>query len=146
VLNESPRRPDSPIIDAPLLSRIAILAVIIAGGTLFAFWSELNATGLERAQTMAFTTLAAFQWFKAYSARSRRQSVFSVGFFRNRWLNAGVAAAIVLQILAVHTRVGQNLLGTVGLSLTDWLQVLGVSIIVLIIDEGIKLVRRSRRK
>lgn len=144
VLSERPRRPGSPIIDAPMLRRIAILAVVIAAGTLLAFWSELEATGIARAQTMAFTTLAAFQWFKAYSARSRRRSVFSIGFFRNRWLNAGVAVAIGLQLLAVHTAVGQNLLGTVGLSLTDWLRVLGVSVIVLMVDEGIKLVRRVR--
>ncbi|MFP4115421.1 MAG: cation-translocating P-type ATPase, partial [Spirochaetales bacterium] len=144
VLSEPPRVPGSPIIDAPMLRRIAILAVVIAAGTLFAFWSELEATGLERAQTMAFTTLAAFQWFKAYSARSRTRSVFSIGLFRNRWLNAGVAVAIGLQLLAVHTSVGQNLLGTVDLSLTDWLRVLGVSVVVLIADEGIKLVRRVR--
>ncbi len=145
VLSESPRRPGSPIIDPPMLRRIAILAVVIAAGTLFAFWTELEANGIERAQTMAFTTLAAFQWFKAYSARSRTRSVFSIGFFRNRWLNAGVAVAIVLQLLAVHTPVGQSLLGTVGLSLTDWLRVLGVSAVVLIVDEGIKLVRRRMR-
>ena len=144
VLSEQPRRPGSPIIDAPMLRRIAILAVVIAAGTLFAFWSELEANGIERAQTMAFTTLAAFQWFKAYSARSRTRSVFSIGFFRNRWLNAGVAVAIVLQLLAVHTGVGQNLLGTVGLRLTDWFRVLGVSVVVLIVDEGIKFARRVR--
>ncbi len=146
VLNEPPRKPDSPIVDRPMLRRIAILAVVIAAGTLFAFWSELEATGIERAQTMAFTTLAAFQWFKAYSARSRTRSVFSIGFFGNRWLNAGVGVAIGLQLLAVHTGVGQNLLGTVGLSLTDWLRVLGVSVVVLIVDEAIKLVRRARAR
>lgn len=95
---------------------------------------------------MALTTLAAFQWFKAYSARSRTRSVFSIGVFRNRWLNAGVAVAIGLQLLAVHTAAGQSLLGTVDLSLTDWLRVLGVSVVVLIVDEGIKLVRRARAR
>ena len=99
-----------------------------------------------RAQTMALTTLAAFQWFKAYSARPRTRSVFSIGVFRNRWLNAGVAVAIGLQLLAVHTAAGQSLLGTVDLSLTDWLRVLGVSVVVLIVDEGIKLVRRARAR
>ena len=144
VLGEPPRAPGSPIIDRPMLWRIGILAVVIAAGTLFAFWSELEATGIERAQTMAFTTLAAFQWFKAYSARSRTRSVFSIGFFRNRWLNAGVAVAIVLQLLAVHTTAGQNLLGTVGLSLADWTRVIAVSVVVLVVDEGIKIVRRLR--
>ncbi|MBN2552479.1 MAG: HAD-IC family P-type ATPase [Spirochaetales bacterium] len=143
VLGEPPRRPGSPILDAPMLRRMSILAVVIAAGTLFAFWRELEATGIERAQSMAFTTLAAFQWFKAYSARSRRRSVFSLGFFGNRWLNAGVGLAIVLQILAVHTEVGRNLLSTTPLSLVDWLRVAAVSATVLLVDEGIKLVRRA---
>ncbi len=144
VLSEPPRRPDSHIIDTPMMIRIAILAVVIAAGTLLAFWSELETNGNAQAQTMAFTTLAAFQWFKAYSARSRKRSVFTIGFFRNRWLNVGIIAAIVLQFLAVHTEEGRNLLGTSAMSLTGWLRVIGMSAVVLIVDEGIKLVRRLR--
>jgi P-type Ca2+ transporter type 2C len=144
VLREPPRKPGSPILDPPTLRRMAVLAVVIAAGTLFAFWTELEATGVERARTMAFTTLAAFQWFKAYSARSRRRSVFSLGFFGNRWLNAGVGFAIVLQILAVHTQVGRRILSTVELSLGDWLRVVAVSAAVLLVDEGIKMIRRLR--
>ncbi len=146
VLREPPRRPGSPILDAPTLRRMAVLAVVIAAGTLFAFWTELEAAGVERARTMAFTTLAAFQWFKAYSARSRRQSVFSLGFFGNRWLNAGVGIAVVLQILAIHTPVGRNILSTVELSIADWLRVVAVSVVVLLVDEGIKLIRRHRAR
>ncbi|HKJ84725.1 MAG TPA: HAD-IC family P-type ATPase, partial [Spirochaetia bacterium] len=146
VLSEPPREPGSPILDAPLLRRMGLLALVIGAGTLFAFWIELEANGIARAQTMAFTTLAAFQWFKAYSARSRYRSVFSLGFFGNRWLNAGVGAAIVLQILAVHTKIGRDLLSTVELSPVDWLRVIGVSVVVLFVDEGIKLFRRLRQR
>jgi P-type Ca2+ transporter type 2C len=95
---------------------------------------------------MAFTTLAAFQWFKAYSARSRYRSVFSLGFFGNRWLNAGVGVAIVLQVLAVHTPIGRELLSIVELTAVDWLRVVAVSIVVLLVDEGLKLVRRLRQR
>jgi P-type Ca2+ transporter type 2C len=146
VLREPPRAPDSPMVDRLTRRRMGLLALVIAVGTLLAFWTELEANGIERAQTMAFTTLAAFQWFKAYSARSRYRSVFSLGFFGNRWLNAGVGVAIVLQVLAVHTPIGRELLSIVELTAVDWLRVVAVSIVVLLVDEGLKLVRRLRQR
>lgn len=142
VLSEPPRKQETPILDAPMLRRIGLLALVIAAGTLYVYWTELEANGSARAQTMAFTTLAAFQWFKAYSARSRLRSVFSLGFFKNRWLNTGVAAAVILQVLAVYTNMGRNLLGIVELELGDWLRVVAVSAMVMMVDEGYKFVRR----
>jgi Ca2+-transporting ATPase len=146
VLGEPPRNPGSPIVDSLMLRRMSLLAIVIAAGTLIVFWIESEASSVDRARTMAFTTLAAFQWFKAYSARSRSRSVFSLGFFANRWLNVGVGAAIVLQILAIHTGVGRSLLSTVELSGGDWLRAVAVSAVVLLVDEGVKLVRRTRQR
>jgi Ca2+-transporting ATPase len=91
---------------------------------------------------MAFATLAAFQWFKAFSARSTRQSLLSIGPFSNRWLNVGVAAAIVLQLLAFYTPVGRAVFDLVHLAPLDWAIVGGVSVSVLLADEVVKLARR----
>ena len=142
VLSQPPRDPDSPILDASMLKRMALLAIIMAAGTIIAFIFDLENNGLEKARIMAFTTLAAFQWLKAFSARSRSQSIFNLGPFSNRWLDAGVAAAIVLQLLAVYTGIGRNILSTVPLSVMDWLRVIGISITVVLADEALKLYRR----
>jgi Ca2+-transporting ATPase len=94
---------------------------------------------------VGFTTMAAFQWFQAFNARSHARSVFSIGLFTNRWVLWGVAAAVLLQIGAVHTPVGQLLFGTVGLAWIDWLWILLASSTIWLADELRKLLQASGR-
>jgi Ca2+-transporting ATPase len=142
-LKQPPRDPKEFILDWSLARRMAMLTPIMAGGTLGLFWLEQQAHGLEYGQTVGFTTMAAFQWFQAFNARSQHQSVFSIGVLTNRWVLWGVGAAVVLQIGAVHTPVGQVLFGTVGLRWIDWLWILLVSSSIWVADELRKLVAAS---
>ena len=142
VLDQPPRAPGAPVLDRLLYARMAIVSVVIAAGTIGVFVRTLDDADLARARSMAFATLAAFQWFKAFSARTTRQSLLSIGPFSNRWLNMGVAAAIVLQLLAFYTPVGRAVFDLVHLALLDWAIVGGVSVSVLLADEVVKLVRR----
>jgi Ca2+-transporting ATPase len=90
---------------------------------------------------MAFTTMAAFQWFQAFNARATFRSVFSVGILSNRWVLLGVGIAVILQIGAVQSPIGQMLFSTVGLSLGDWLLIILVSSSIWVADELLKLMR-----
>ncbi|MCI0480802.1 MAG: cation-translocating P-type ATPase C-terminal domain-containing protein, partial [Candidatus Dadabacteria bacterium] len=56
----------------------------------------------------------------------------------NRWLLAGVGAAVALQILAIETPAGRLIFGTADLALTDWLLILGASSSIWIVDEILK--------
>jgi Ca2+-transporting ATPase len=94
---------------------------------------------------VAFTTLAAFQWFHAMNARSQYESVFSIGLGSNRWLLIGIAAAILLQIGVVHTGLGQTLFGTTPLSWADWGLIVLVSGAIWVADEVRKWLSGSRR-
>jgi hypothetical protein len=49
-----------------------------------------------------------------------------------------VGAAILLQLGAVHTVIGHRLLGTTGLSWTDWLMIVMVSSSIWVADEILK--------
>jgi Ca2+-transporting ATPase len=117
---------------------MALLTPIMAAGTLGLFWLAQQNGGMNYARTVAFTTMAAFQWFQAFNARSNYQSVFAIGVFSNRWVLLGVGIAILLQIGAVHTPVGQLLFGTTGLSWTDWLWIVMVSGTIWVADEILK--------
>ena len=138
VLRHSPRDPSEPILDRITIRRMAILAPLMAVGTLLLFWHHGKNGSLPHAQTVAFTTIVAFQWFQALNARSQRLSVFSIGLFSNRWLLLGIGVALLLQVAAVHTSAGNRLLGTTGLSWTDWGGILAVSSSVWIVDEILK--------
>ena len=137
VLKERPRDPAESIVNRKMLRRMAVLSPLMAAGTLLLFWYRRDA-GLAHAETVAFTTLVAFEWFQALNARSLRLSVFAIGLFSNRWLLLGVGAAVLLQIAAVQTPVGQAILYTVSLPWTDWLLILLLSSSVWIADEVLK--------
>ncbi len=139
VLDRPPRDPGAPILDWGLLRRIGILALVMAVGSLGLFWYRSANGPLDHARTVAFATMAAFQWFQAFNARSRYQSVFKIGFWRNPWVLTGLGAAVILQVLVVHTGPGQLLFGTTHLTVIDWLLVLLVSSSIWIADEMLKL-------
>jgi len=135
VLKEPPRDPEESVINGPMVRRMAMLTPIMAAGTLGLFFWQRQHGDLASARTVAFTTLAAFQWFQAMNARSQSQSVFSVGPLRNRWLLVGLGVAVVLQVLVVHTPLGQQLFDTTHLTGADWLRILLVSSTIWVADE-----------
>ncbi|MHB0939054.1 MAG: cation-translocating P-type ATPase, partial [Armatimonadota bacterium] len=145
VLRQPPRSRDAGVIDLALLRQMLVFAVLMAAGTLGLFWQNLRAgETFAHAQTVAFTTLVAFQWFHAFNARSRRNSLFSIGIFTNSWLLAGIAAAVLLQVLVIYVRPIQVLFRTAPLTLADWGWILLVSSSIFILDELRKLVINRR--
>jgi Ca2+-transporting ATPase len=144
VLDRPPRRPKESVITPKMLLRMSVLTPIMAAGTLGLFWYAQQESDLVYARTLAFTTLAAFQWFQAFNARSEQLSVFSIGILYNRWVVVGIAVAVVLQLGAVHTSIGQTLFGTTGLTWVDWTLIVFVSSTIWIADELRKLLSASR--
>ena len=142
VLDQPPRDPSAPVLPSSLLVRLGLLSVVMAVGTLLLYVYELNATSGEHARTIAFTTLAAFQWFQAFNARSSRGSIVSVGLLSNRWLLVGLGTAVLLQLFAVYSGIGQLIFGTVPLRPVDWGLILAVTSTIVVVDEVRKLISR----
>jgi len=145
ILKQPPRNPKEFIINRIIALRMALLTPIMAAGTIGMFWFAKENGSLEYARTVAFTTLGTFQWFQAFNARSTFRSIFSVGLFTNRWLLLGIGLAIILQIAAVHSPIGQTLFGTTGLSYSDWILIVLVSSSIWVADELYKLTGIYRR-
>ncbi|NLW82857.1 MAG: HAD-IC family P-type ATPase [Phycisphaerae bacterium] len=137
VLKLPPRDPRQSILTGDLIRRIVLLTPLMAAGTLLMYHGA-RPGGLEYARTVAFTTLAAFQWFQAFNARSHYQSIFSIGIFSNKWLLTGVAAAILMQVAVVHTAVGRTLFGTTSLSAADWLRIVLMAGTIWVVEELLK--------
>ncbi len=88
-LKQPPRHPKVGLIYRGLIMRIGFLATLMSLGVFAIFaWSyhSNDAEHLEKAQTMAFCALVAFQWFTAFNARSEEHTVWKLGLFRNRYL------------------------------------------------------------
>lgn len=141
VLKAPPRDPKEPIVHARLWMRIFLLTPIMAAGTLSMFWYARQSGGIDYARTMAFCTMVAFQWFQAFNARSEQQSVFSIGILTNKAVLVGMGIAIALQILVVHTPIGNLLFGTTVLKLVDWIMIVAVAALIWLADEVFKLLK-----
>ena len=140
VLQGPPRRAKSGIVYSGMLARIAFVALFMALGTFFIFGWELPRVGLDKARTIAFSVLVAFQWFNALNARSDRQSIFKLGFLSNPLLLGGIGLAILLQVMVIYAPPFQSLFYTVPLNVNDWIVIVLVAGSVLVAEEVRKLV------
>jgi len=67
-----------------------------------AFFHDPAQTADKRWQTVIFTALAFMQMGQALASRSRRTSLWSLGFLSNPLLLGLVALTVVLQLIAVY--------------------------------------------
>jgi P-type Ca2+ transporter type 2C len=143
VMNDPPRNPNENIINRNIMLNTVFVGVFMAIGTLWIFTAAnpLDPNEFLRARTLAFATIAMFQVFNALNCRSRTDSVFKIGFFTNKYLVIAVFISTGLTILATTLPPLQLALGTVSLSIWDWLIIFLVSSSVFIADESRKLVR-----
>jgi Ca2+-transporting ATPase len=149
VMELPPRGRADGVIIGRMWRGIALVGITMAIGTLLVLDASLpggliEGTGdLRHAQTMAFTTLMAFQIFNVFNARSDVRSAF-VGLFRNHWLWAAVVLSLVMQVAVIYVPFLQKAFGTVSLSPRDWLVCLSVGSSVLWLRELSKMAARAR--
>jgi Ca2+-transporting ATPase len=136
IMDLKPRPVDEPIINGDMVWGTLVQTLAIAGSVLAAFLIGLSrfgywgATGmmaesaLQHAQTMAFVTLSASELFRAYTARSERYSIFSIGVFGNKWMQWAVLGSLVVLLLTVYVPgLNTEVFGNVPLKFSDWLVV-----------------------
>jgi P-type Ca2+ transporter type 2C len=151
VMDQRPRDPREAVITPRMWRGIFFVGTVMAIGTLLILDASLpggliEGTGnLRHAQTMAFTTLMAFQIFNVFNARSDEHSAFE-GLFRNRWLWVATAVSVALHVAVIYTPFLQNAFSTVALTWREWLLCIAVASSVLWLREVVKLFTRARAK
>jgi Ca2+-transporting ATPase len=61
---------------------------------------------------------------RAFVSRSEYHSIFTIGFFTNRWIVWAVAASFILVLTVVYIPSLQLFFDTVSLSFSDWMLML----------------------
>ncbi|MCC6222472.1 MAG: HAD-IC family P-type ATPase [Thermoleophilia bacterium] len=144
-LRRPPRPRSEGVISALLWERTVLTGVVMAAGTLALFLHELHARDdVDRARTVALTTMVLFQAFHVGNSRSEHLSAFAKSPFSNRLLFAGTAAAVALHVGAMHFGPAQYVLRVEPLDVSTWLKMVGVSASVLVAVELHKLLRGPR--
>lgn len=142
IMKRSPRNPKKRIITRQVFFSWLPSGIIIAVGTIAVFLAY--STEPLRAGTAAFCTLVLFQMMNVFNCRSKRESLFSIGFFSNKLLLLAVFFSVFLQVLVVYAPFMQDIFSTVALTVKDWVVILLVSSTILIYGEISKAALRKK--
>jgi Ca2+-transporting ATPase len=93
---------------------------------------------------MAFLTLSSTQLFHAYNVKSHH-SVFSPKSYKNSFMNFAFIVGFALQILVIYTPGVQDLFEFAPLSFGHFMICMGLSLVMVVIMEISKLVKRLRK-
>ncbi len=125
-----------------------VIALMLAGGiwstiinlSLFS-WALKSGRSSDEAMTMTFVTLVLIEFFKAFSFRSDRHSLF-IRPFANRWLNLAIVWELLLLTLIVYLPFLHNAFGTFSLTTTDWIILLPLAVTIIPVLELVKFFER----
>ena len=96
-------------------------------------------------QTMIFTTLTMAQMGNALATRSERQTLMEAGIFTNMSLLAAVLLTFGLQLAVIYLPFMQDIFKTSSLTILELGISLGASLLVLIVIDSVKLIKRRFR-
>lgn len=136
---ELARRPRSP--DEPIFEKHIIQHVLVIGGAMgvlaFATYAYLSFTGssVTDARNLTLMLMVLFGNIHALSARSEMRSLFRIRFFANPFLVLAVPFAQLVHIGAMYAPGISNVLQLNPITLSQWLILLGVALILLLIEE-----------
>jgi Ca2+-transporting ATPase len=147
VMERKPKDPNEPPITKDMIAIMMAVGLIMAIGTLLVFhFAFESGVSIERARTMAFSTLVMFQMFFVFSARSPYIPLHKLGFFGNKKLILAVAVSLMLQLMIIYFQPLQAAFSTAPLELMDWVWIVMTASSVLIIMESFKTWRYRRMK
>jgi Ca2+-transporting ATPase len=140
IMDRPPRPPREPIINRSMFLGLVLQTVAITAVSLLAFWIGLHVFGSEPiAHTMAFVMLSGCQLARAYTNRSERASLFTLGVFSNRWMQYAVLVSTVLLLAAVYVPGLNTIFNAVPLLPAHWAYLGPLLFVPAIVDELAKL-------
>jgi Ca2+-transporting ATPase len=146
VLKRPPHRRREGIISPLLWERTLVAGLVMAVGTLLLFRWELDQTDeLQRARTVALTTMVLFMMFHVGNSRSEFLSVLQKSPFSNPFLFFATAAALAVHVAALYLPPTQYVLRVEPIELQAWARIALVAVSIVAVVELHKFVRRGRR-
>ena len=140
-----PKDPKENPISRDTLFTIINFGLIMGIGAILMFNHYLN-IDLNKAQTVAFTTLVMFQMFAVMSSRKMYFSLKHLNPLNNKWLFGAVILSVLLQTIIVYWHPAQIIFKTVSLDFNDWIKIILVSSLGFLMMELSKFIFLKRFK
>jgi len=105
-----PEKKDAPILSSKLIARMIVMAITMAVLTISSYVLANLHFSAEVSASLAFTALVVAQWSNALNTRGLHEGIIKRLKTRSRKFYLALSAAIFIQLLAVFTPTGRNLL------------------------------------
>lgn len=152
LMKQPPRRPDERLLSAKVLFRaylflgpIEALAamsgyfyVMYGGGWRWGDMLPPDSILYMQATTACLTAIIVTQAANVFACRSFRESLFSIGIFSNRFIFAGIAFELLLQLFIVYHPWGNAVFATHPITTATWLVLTPFAFLLLAADEARK--------
>ena len=112
------------------------------GSFISMFSGTISESALIHGQTMAFIALSFAQLAHSLNFRSMNESIFKAGIFKNKFLIYSILLGIALQVTIVSVGPIASIFSVQSLSMTNWLTIIGLSILPIVINEIVKVFKR----
>ena len=146
VMERPPRPMSAPVLSRAQWIRIVIMGLVVAATTLVILdWAE-SELGILTAGTMALTVFGLLLMAVALGARSEFGTVFDRHVVGGRRQLMLFGVSLMMIVLASELGVLQRALDTASLTGGQWLVCIGAGVALVLVDEAIKLVLRSRQR
>lgn len=145
IITRPPRNPKEGIMSKLMIQRSIIVGLLISFGVVYSFVLALdNGASIEKARTIAVTTMVFFQFFQAWNARSETVSIFKISLISNPFLFYTMIAAFFAQLAFIYVPAFQWIFRTEPLTAQEWISIIMLSITVIFVVEIDKLIRSKR--
>jgi Ca2+-transporting ATPase len=126
-----------------LIERTVLVGLLISIGVIYKFVHTLDlGASLEKARTIAVTTMVFFQFFQAVNSRSETESIFRLSLFGNPMLAYGLFASVLAHLGSIYLSPLQWIFDTEPIGGMEWLKIVAMSLTVVLVVEIDKWLRR----
>ncbi len=143
-LKRPPRPTTESVFNRLMIERVIVSALVIGFVAFFLFqWLLTQGYTIEEARNGTLLLMVLFENIHVFNSRSETRSVFKHNPLRNPILLFGTAVAQLIHIGAMYTPWVSDVLHIQPVSLLNWLKLLSLALIILMVMEIHKLVRKN---
>ena len=144
-MQRPPRPPDSQIITGQLVLRIVVVGALMLVGSFGLFTAALDSgASAAEARTLAVNAFIAMEIGYLFNCRSLHGSVWSVGWFSNRWIWVGIGSMLILQAGFTYLPAMNSIFGSAPLAITAWWPVIALGLVTNLVIGAVKWVENQR--
>jgi cation-transporting ATPase F len=147
IMTRPPRSADTPLIGRRQLHRMLLVSVLLLLGAFGIFELLLRlGTDVDQARTATVNLFVLVESAYLLSCRSFDRSMREIGWLSNPWVPAGIAGALLLQLVFTYAPFMHLLFGTAPVGWLPWLIGVGYAVLAYAVVDLLRLWDTRRRR